>query len=175
MKKTSIISLLAGVILMAGCGEKEQSIQTLEVEIPPVFVTDPILGTPVPIPEARIKLSAGDEVVLSGLVMGVPHPFVEGRGVFVLGDEGTLTPCDLNAGDTCKMPWDACCDPAEVRMAGTATIQVLGEDGKPIRTGLKGVHGLVELSRVTVSGTVARNSSPEAFILNASAIHIGVR
>lgn len=175
MKNGMIIGLLAGVVLMAGCSKEEQSAQTVDAEVPAVFVKDPILGTPVAIPEARAQFKAGDEVVLTGLIMGVHHPFVEGRGVFVLGDEGTLTPCDLKHGDSCKAPWDTCCDPADIRMAGTATIQILGDDGKPIRAGLHGVNGLAELSRVTVKGVVAANSSPEAFIVNASALHISVR
>ena len=175
MKTQTIISLLAGIALLAGCGEKETT-EAPSVAVPNVFVTEPINGTPVPIPEARTKFSAGDKVLLSGLVMGVPHPFVEGRGVFVLGDEATITPCDaMGDDDHCKLPWDACCDPAEIRAAGTAAIQVLGDDGKPLRTGLKGINGLNELSRVTIAGTVAPNSTPEAFVVNASAIYVGVR
>lgn len=174
MKKRMIIGMMAGVVLMAGCGEKETNAQTSEVDVPAVFVTDSIDGKPVAIPEAR-NAKPGDEVVLTGLIMGVHHPFVEGRGVFVLGDEGTLVPCDAKGDDHCATPWDNCCDPSSVKQAGTATIQVLGEDGKPIRTGLKGKGGLTELSRVTVSGVVAANSTPESFIVNASAIHVGVR
>ena len=174
MKKRMIVGMMVGVVLIAGCGENEKNVQTSEVEVPAVFVSDPIAGEPVAIPEAR-NAEPGDEVLLTGLIMGVHHPFVEGRGVFVLGDEGTIVPCDKMDDDHCKTPWDACCDPAEVKQAGTATIQVLGEDGKPIRAGLKGMNGLAELSRVTVSGTVAENSSAEAFIVNASAIHVGVR
>jgi hypothetical protein len=175
MKKLVTISLLAGVVCLAGCGKQEQGSENVDVEIPAVFVEVPITGNPVAIPEARTAYGAGDEVVLSGLIMGVPHPFVDGRGVFVLGDEATITPCDLNPTDSCAMPWDACCDPSDVRLAGTATIQVLGADDKPLRTGLKGVNGLAELSRVTLTGTVAANSTPEAFIVNATAIHIGGR
>jgi len=107
--------------------------------------------------------------------MGTPSPFVEGRAVFVLGDEATITPCDAMAADHCPKPWDACCDPADIRMKGTATIQVIDESGRPVKAGLKGVNGLSELSRVTVTGTVAPHSSQMAFIVNADAIHIGVR
>lgn len=174
MKKMMGMGLLAGVLLLSGCGEKDASVQTLEVDIPDVFVSVPIPGKPVAIPEAR-KAKPGDEVVLTGLIMGVPQPFVEGRAVFVLGDEGSLEPCDLKGDDHCPTPWDNCCDPSDVKQAGTVTIQVVDENGKPIRSGLKGVNGLAELSRVTVEGTVAANSSPEAFIVNASGIHVGVR
>lgn len=175
MKIKSIMGPLAGIVLLAGCSKQEQVSQAPAVEIPPVFVAVPIEGTPVPIPEARAKYSSGDEVLLTGLIMGVLHPFVEGRGVFVLGDESTITPCDRISDDHCKTPWDACCDPSEILSAGTVTIQVLGDDGKPLRTGIKGVNGLSELSRVTVAGIVADSSSPEAFVVNASAIYIGER
>ena len=174
MKKI-IFTTLTGLTLLAGCSKQEDKPQPPSVEIPPVFVITEIQGAPTAIPEARTSFAAGDEVILTGLIMGVNHPFVEGRAAFVLGDEATLTPCDLKTSDKCKMPWDACCDPAAVRMAGTATIQVLDENGKLIRTGLKGINGLTELSRVTVAGTVAPNSTTEAFIVNARAIHIGVR
>lgn len=175
MKKGTLIPVVTAIALLTGCGKQAEKNAAADVEIPPVFVEESISGNPVPIPEARTKFKAGDEVVLTGLIMGVPHPFVEGRGVFVLGDEGTLTPCDLKEGDACRMPWDVCCDPAAVRTAGTATIQVMDADGKVLRTDLKGVNGLSELSRVTVLGTVAANSSPQAFIVNATEIHIGVR
>lgn len=174
MKKSMIVGMLAGVVVLAGCGEKDASVQALDAEIPDVFVVEPIGGKPVAIPEAR-KAAPGDEVVLTGLVMGVPHPFVEGRAVFVLGDEGTLEPCDVKGDDHCPTPWDNCCDPGDLKQAGTVTVQVTGADGRPLRAGLKGVNGLKELSRVTVAGTVAKSSTPEAFIVNASAIHVGVR
>jgi len=171
--KTKSIFVMAAMAVLSGCGKQTQEKQAA-VEVPPEFVAQAIEGTPVPIPEAR-TLKAGEKVVLTGLVMGIPHPFVEGRAVFVLGDEGTLNPCDLKGDDHCPTPWDVCCDPPELKAAGTATIQVVDDSGKPLRTGLKGVNGLKELSRVTVAGTVAPNSSPEAFIVNADAIHIGVR
>lgn len=174
MKKSMMMGLAAAAVLLAGCGEKDASVQASEAELPPVFVSEPISGGPVAIPEAR-KAAPGDEVVLTGLIMGVPQPFVEGRAVFVLGDEATLEPCDAKGDDHCPTPWDNCCDPGDLKQAGTVTVQVTGDDGRPVRAGLKGVNGLKELSRVTVAGTVAKNSTPEAFIVNASAIHVGVR
>lgn len=138
-------------------------------------MTQDIQSKPSATPKARNTFNAGEEVILTGLIMGVHHPFVEGRAAFVLGDEATLTPCDLKESDKCKIPWDTCCDPAAIRMAGTATIQVVDENGKLLKTGLKGINGLSELSRVTISGKVASNSSPDAFIVNAEKIYIGVR
>lgn len=174
MKKRYGVLVGMGLAVLVGCGESDK--KTAAADVPPVFVEQAIDGTATPITEARTQFKPGDEVTLTGLVMGVPNPFVEGRAVFVLGDEATITPCDaMGDDDHCQIPWDACCDPKEVRSAGTAAIQVLDESGKPARVGLKGVNGLAELSRVTVSGTVAPNSSADAFIVNATAIHIGER
>lgn len=174
MKKRMMMGMAAAAMMLAGCGKEDAGTQAAAVDIPPVFVSEPIRAEPTPIPDAR-KAEPGEEVVLTGLIMGVPQPFVEGRGVFVLGDEASLEPCDAKGDDHCPTPWDACCDPAELKLAGTAVIQVVGDDGRPIRTGLKGIHGLKELGRVTVAGTVGENSTPEAFIVNATAIHVGVR
>ena len=173
MKKTWI-AVIAGTALLLGC-EKQTEEKQAAVELPPIFVAQPIIAPPTPIPEARKQFKPGDTVILTGLIMGVPNPFVEGRAAFVLGDEATITPCDAIDDDHCSMPWDACCDPAEIRMNGTATIQVVDENGRPLKTGLKGINGLRELSRVTVSGTVAPNSSELSFLVNADAVYIGIR
>jgi hypothetical protein len=41
-----------------------------------------------------------------------------------------------------------------------------------LKQDLKGVHGLTELSVVTLTGTVAKSSTPEALIINASQLHV---
>ena len=163
------------VVCLAGCGRPSGSTPPAApmVALPDVFVEALPSATAVPIPEARTTLKPGDGVILTGLVMGTKHPFVEGRGVFVLGDEGTLTHCAARGEpDHCPTPWDTCCDTPAERVAGTASIQVLDAEGKVLARGLKGAHGLKELSRVTVVGKVAPNASAEAFIVNASAIHV---
>jgi hypothetical protein len=93
--------------------------------------------------------------------------------MFVLGDEGTLTHCDaMEDAGNCRTPWDTCCDTPADRATGTASIQVLDPEGKVLGRGLKGVGGLQELSRVTVLGKVADTSTAEAFIVNATHIHV---
>lgn len=172
MKINSKIWLVGlAALVFAGCGEKEEVVAP-EVTIPAAFVDALPAGTPTPIPEARTQFKPGDEVLLAGKVMGTTLPFVEGRAVFVLGDEATITPCSDMEEDHCAIPWDACCDPADVRRKGTATVQLLGEDGKVLAQSVKGVKGLKELSRVTVAGVVAPQSTPEAMIVNAHAIYV---
>jgi hypothetical protein len=165
MKRIMIALMMVAVV--AGCSKPAEAPPAEAVESPRAFVDARPAGEPVPIPKAR-TLSGGSEVVLQGRVMGVPSPFVGGRAVFVLGDEATIKPCT----DGCATPWDACCDPLKVRATGTAAIQVLDDAGKVLARGIKGVKGLKEMSRVTVSGVVAKHSSEAAFVVNAKAVYV---
>lgn len=169
------MACVAGLaMLAAGCGvERQAPIEERDAPgVEAVFTVPPSAEAPTPIPEARTRVKPGEPVVLQGRIMGVLTPFVEGRAAFVLGDEATLTACNLRPGDGCPTPWDVCCDdPATIR-AGTATIQIVGGDGAVLRQGLKGVHGLKELSRVRVEGVADAMSTPEAMIVNARSIAI---
>lgn len=174
MKRVMTAVMMGSMCLVAACGKQAAEPQTAPaVATPAVFVAAEPTGTPTPIPEARKTIKPGDKVLLKGRVMGVRNPFVDGRAVFVLGDNDTLTPCNEREDDHCPRPWDACCDPIEVRAAGTATIQVLGDGGKVLSHGLKGVGELKELSSVTVSGVVAPMATAEAFVVNATAVYVG--
>ena len=172
MKKT-ILSTVVLTSILVGCSPSNETAQK-EQAIPAQFREQALIATATPIPTAR-TLAVGTEVTLTGLVMGVSAPFVEGRGVFVLGDEATLVPCDAKGDDHCATPWDTCCDPIAIRQVGTATIQLLGADGKPLHQDVRGIQGLKELSRGTVTGVIAPNSTPDSLIVNASVLHVGVR
>jgi len=163
-----MVGMLMAAIAAAGCGKRAEQAAAEPASVPEAFVSEKPAGEPIPIPEAR-ALESGTDVVLQGRVMGVRAPFVDGRAVFVLGDTGTINPC---TDDHCSIPWDACCDPPDVRAAGTVTIQVLDEGGEVLAQSVKGLHGLKELSRVTVAGTVAQNSSAESFVVNATSLYV---
>ena len=169
MKKMLVACVLMAVAV--GCSKQEANRKAAPVKVPAQFVNAAPAGKATPIPEAR-NLEPGTDVVLAGRVMGVREPFVNGRALFILGDEATITPCNALDDDHCSMPWDACCDPMEVRAAGTASVQLLDDGGNVLALGLKGVGGLKELSKVTVAGTVAAASTPEAFVVNASALFV---
>ncbi len=125
----------------------------------------------VAIPDLRRSVSSGDQVVIEAKVMGVMDPFVENRALVVVGDEGTITSCDLLPEDQCSSPWDACCEDPKILKAGTATIQVVDESGQVLRHGLRDINGLKELSRVRVSGTVS-DQGGDALIINATSIEL---
>jgi hypothetical protein len=165
MKKVLIAMLAATAVV--GCAKKSDVPPTVEGKVPAAFVAVKPEGDATPISAAR-ELAPGTDVILSGKVMGNKVPFVDALGVFILGDTEKLAPCSCS----CPTPWDACCNTIDERVQATATIQILDEAGAILTHGVKGINGLKELSSVTVSGTVADNSSAAAFVVNAKAVHI---
>ena len=121
---------------------------------------------------ARKDAKAGDTVVVRGRVGGSASPLVEGRASFQLVDASLKACGEGNVDDKCTTPWDFCCeDPKEI-VAHSASVQVVGADGKPLRTPLAGLGGLKPLSEVTVTGTVARAGDSGALVVNAKGIHV---
>lgn len=104
--------------------------------------------------------------------MGRKDPFVAGRAMLVLGDPAKLTSCDIKDCSECPTPWDVCCDDPDDIKNFTATVQVLDADGKLIKQGLKGNHGIKELSQLIVTGTVAEGSNADNLLINATGIFI---
>ena len=94
--------------------------------------------------------------------------------LLTLGDPARITSCDLIPGDECTTPWDVCCADPDVVTASVATIQVLDEQGKPLKSGLRGLGGLQELSSLIVVGEVAEGSNEKNFLVNATGIHVAM-
>lgn len=182
MKNTQSIRHIAGLaaltLFAAGCGkapapQAAASAETAPAALASVFHPVAITGAVKPIPELRTQVSPGDTVILEAKVMGTETPFVEQRALFVVGDEATLTSCDLRGEDDhCETPWDNCCDDPDAVRAGTATIQIVDADGKVLKHTIRGVNGLKELSRVRIEGVVAPQSTRDALIINATGIEL---
>lgn len=175
--KTKLIPCLALAFLaLASCEKKETEAKVTEATPAPsleTYFTDEAIAGGLPISEAGTTAKPGDEIVIHGLVMGREKVFVDGRASFLLGDRTKLTPCNAVPGDECATPWDACCDSKETKRGNIASIQILGEDGRVLSGEIRGIHGLKELSDVTVTGTVADQSTADSLIINATRIHVG--
>ena len=100
------------------------------------------------------------------------EPISDSMALLVLADETAIKSCDDIEGDECETPWDYCCEDSDKIAASTATIQVRGEDGKLVRSTLRGLGGLKELSRLVVTGTVDPASSADNLIVNATKTHV---
>ncbi|MFC7337536.1 hypothetical protein ACFQY0_10140 [Haloferula chungangensis] len=169
------LSILALSLAFISCSEevavKESEAKSTSPELKAVFVNS-IADEASPIHLARTTVQPGDVIVLKGQVMGALEPFVDGRAAFILGDREKLTPCNEHPDDPCETPWDNCCDTKEDFRDGTATIQVVGPDGRILKEGIEGVEGLEKLTKILVKGKVAEQSGPTNLVVNASEIQI---
>lgn len=178
--KPSII-LATAACLLASCKKEEATASSSapaatssapSAELSKVLANAPA-GEAKAIHTVRTTVKPGDEITISGKIMGSDSPFVSGRAAFVLGDPELLTPCNEMPGDKCETPWDVCCETAEEKKAGTATIQIVGADGRVLKENLEGAGGLAKLAKVTVTGKVAEGSTADALVVNATAIKAG--
>lgn len=127
---------------------------------------------PVSVVEARAQAQPGESITLRGKVGGKINPISDAVAILVLADEKAITSCDDMPGDACETPWDYCCEDSSKIAASTATIQVRNADGRVLRSSLRDVAGLKELSRLVIAGTVDESSTAEALIVNADKIHV---
>jgi hypothetical protein len=177
MKTKTTCLLIASAVLLVSCGEKstqstaEVSVSETSPALSAVLAATPA-GEAASIAAIRTTAKPGDEVTISGQIMGNSKPFVDGRAAFILGDPDVLTPCNEVPGDECETPWDVCCDSPEDKKRGTATIQIVDADGRVLKESIEGVGGLQNLAKITVTGKVAEGSSADLLIVNASAIKV---
>ncbi|MEN9469105.1 MAG: hypothetical protein RL630_838 [Verrucomicrobiota bacterium] len=175
MKPIHLLS--ATVLILAACKETQPptnapSGEPLSAEI---TLAEEVLRTP-PLSHAKairdLKATAkpGDEVTLTGRIMGNAKPFVEGRAAFIIADPAIINACSDKPGDECSTPWDACCNNPEEKAKAIATIQIVNPQGRVLKHSLEGISGLANLAEVTVSGKVAAGSGGDVLIINANAI-----
>lgn len=173
--KTTTSLLLATAALLASCKEKpaappaSASSPADHAAVQAVLTAAPA-GDVKSIVAARAAAKPGDEVTLTGRIMGNASPFVAGRAAFILADPAVLAACNDKPGDECDTPWDSCCNTPEEKKKGTATIQIVGADGRVLKESLEGTGGLAKLATVTVTGKVAPGSTADLLMVNATAI-----
>jgi len=176
MKLTTLLLTVISTIAFVSCGEKK----TADTDNSAPASTGPLSELVLKaapegakgIAEIRKSAKEGDQVTISGKVIGSKHPFVEGRAIMTLGDPTKITSCDLIENDACPTPWDVCCDDHDVIKASILTVQVLDKDGKLVKADLKGLSGLKELSQLVVTGVVADGSTADNMLINATGIYV---
>jgi hypothetical protein len=175
MKPIHLLSVT--VLLLAACKESPQagpprddaasSAEKLLLES--VLNSSPN-GEAKSIRDVKATAKPGDEVTLTGRVMGNLKPFVDGRAAFILADPSLITACSDQPGDGCETPWDACCNTKEEKTKAIATIQIVNAEGRVLKQAVEGAGGIAKLASLNVSGTVAEGSSGQTLIVNAKAI-----
>jgi hypothetical protein len=115
--------------------------------------------------EARAATKDGDEVTVVGRIGGDRDPWVTDRAAFSIVDT-SLTPCDERPGDTCKTPWDYCCEPDIAK--AMATVKFVDDDGKTLAIDARQlllVANLKELQTVVVKGQAKRDEAGNLTVL----------
>lgn len=165
---------LASVLALAISACKPESGETLTAEAAPEILSLFLDAKPDGAVSVKDAVGAhpGDQIVVTGVIGGVLHPFTEGYASFVLADDALLF-CNEMEDDHCDTPWDACCeDPDKIRQM-RLVVQAVDSEGMPFAQGLRGVGGLKELDLVTVSGVVDAQSTPDNLIVNLTSIARG--
>jgi hypothetical protein len=176
MKKLIVASMLALGLLVTGCKESDDT-ATVTPAAPTEALPATLIATTQPSGDAQdvaaLKKSAkdGDRVVVRGRVGGTPKPLADNRAIMTVADLGLPT-CEKTAMATCPTPWDSCCEPKEALTASTATVQVVGADGKPLKATLDGAGGIKPLKQVVVAGVVKNPPGGEAMVIEASQIYV---
>src|SRR4051794_5156014 len=181
MKKFAVFAVLSVVVGVAvvGCDNEKKSTSSVNPATSPAAVASLPDGTVVAEAPAgaqdldAVKQSAkdGDAVVVNAWVGGADQPMAKNRAIMTVADK-SLPSCDKTPMDTCKTPWDSCCEATEIRTAKTATVQVVDGSGKPLAGTLESIAGLKPLSKVTVAGIARRPAGSDSLIIEASKIHV---
>jgi len=108
------------------------------------------------------------DVVVVGRIGGRVNPWVKGTAVFPIVDR-SLKACNEIPGDTCKTPWDFCCE-TNVPKA-TVLVMFVDENGKVIKQDPREMFHVKELQTVVIQGKAKRDKAGNVTIL-ASTIHI---
>lgn len=172
MKSNLAIAAFAGLILSSCQKEETTATPPMANPLEAILLTSQPENA-IPVAAAFANPSPGTKITVTGEVMGRMEPFIANRAMVVLGDPSKITPCNRKPEDACQTPWDVCCDAPEVIKKSTATIQILGDDGRPLKQGLRGVGGIQELTTLTVVGEIAEGSNAENLLINAEGIYVG--
>ena len=142
MKVLCCSSLL---FLLVACGEKpapepmpaSPAVAALMLSQPPTEPARAVL--------AAKQAAAGEAIVVTGRIQSL----VKGLAAFSLMDNA-LAYCGEKHAESCRTPWDYCCESKETRLQHTLPVEARGADGRPLPT--LGLGDLRLLDRVSVAG-----------------------
>ncbi len=172
--RTLLASIAVISVSLLGCTTKMEPVANggaTSVGLPAHAILAKAPSGAKPLPDVKASAKKGDTVTFTARIGGRDEPFVEGRAMMVVIDPA-IPSCADTEGDGCKTPWDYCCETSEDIVRGTATVQFVGADGKPLAVSLQGQHGLDPLATVTVVGVVAEKDDDGVFIVNATGVHV---
>ncbi|MFN0017589.1 MAG: hypothetical protein ACKVP0_04965 [Pirellulaceae bacterium] len=162
-----LLSLIAVAAGLAGCGTSGDLSKPGANSAPAVpdarYVLSEEPAEAKTVIEARKDAKDGDDVTITGRIGGDIDPWVKGRAAFLIVDP-SLVPCSEIEGDTCKTPWDYCCDTDRLAEC-KATIKFVDQSGQTLATDARQLLGVKELQRVTIRGKAKRDEAGNLTVL----------
>ncbi len=119
--------------------------------------------------EVKASAQEGDEVVLRGRIGGRKEPLTPGSPVFTVIDLA-LPSCRENPADSCRTPWDYCCETQELITANAATVQIVDAQGQPAQ-GSPADHGFAPLDEVIIVGVVGARPDDRVLMVKARGVY----
>ncbi len=163
MRTDLLLSTLLIVIAVGGCGNSPTPGAPATT---PTWLLAAMPTGAIPVAEAKQSAREGDQVVVRGRIGGRREPMNANVAVFVMIDPA-IPHCKIGE---CKIPWDYCCETPESITTNSATVQLVGDNGKPMPIDL-GRHALKPLDEIVVVGTVGPRPTAEVFVIRAEKIH----
>ncbi len=102
------------------------------------------------------------DVVVVGRIGGRPNPWIKGAAAFSIVDR-SLKPCNEIEGDTCKTPWDYCCE-SNLPQA-TVLVMFMDEEGKIVKQDARELLGVKELDTLTIVGKAKRDKAGNVTVM----------
>jgi len=159
--------LLGAMWVLAGCDLSApkpvpvNAIPTLNVD-PMKFVLIEEPAGAKTVDEVREAAKDGDDVVIVGRIGGDRDPWVAERAAFLIVDPSRI-PCSERTGDSCKTPWDYCCETDLAK--SKATIKFVDDAGKTLPSFVLQPFYLKELQTVVVKGQAKRDEAGNLTVL----------
>lgn len=167
IRNVVLVSVAIAMAIIVGCGISTGPTTT---NAPPaaapdaryVLVEEPAGAQPVI--AVRKDSKDGDEVTITGRIGGDVDPWFKGRAAFLIVDP-SLAPCSDIPGDTCKTPWDYCCEDIGHLNQSKATIKIVDDAGETVATDARELLGVKELQTVTIRGQAKRDEAGNLTVL----------
>jgi len=171
MKMFVLVSIGTVLAVIAGCQKQGTAAAPAVDPLPAHLIATAEPAGALNVAAAKTQAKDGDAIVVRGRIGGQKEPLAANRAVMSVEDL-SLPTCDKSPMKACETPWDSCCETRETVAAKSATVQVLGSDGKPLKTGLKGAGGIAPGKNVVIAGTARIPSGSSSLIIEATQIYI---
>ncbi len=165
---TTVCGVLLGAAwLLVGCGQPTAPpAATTKVPGPKIdgakFVLAEEPADAKTVDEVREAAQDGDDVVIVGRIGGDRDPWVADRAAFLIVDPSRI-PCNERQSDTCRTPWDYCCETDLAK--SKATIKFVDDAGKTLASDARRLLNVKELQTVVVKGQAKRDEAGNLTVL----------